>query len=148
MKRILTYALGLLLFAGLSYAVAQNVTRSVQLSQDPSGPIGYDNLNGVYFPGKLYNSNNQTAPTAASCGTSPTLTGTSTGGSVVEGTGTVTTCTVVFAAAYPATPYCFGQSSGSATPVGASATPNGVVFSHVASAAAMKINYFCMGQQP
>lgn len=148
MKRLLTYAVGLLLIAGMGWTTAQNVNRSIQLSQDPSGPIGFDNLNGSYFPGKLYNTNNQSTPAVAACGTGPTITGTDTAANIVEGTGTVSSCTVTFARAYPSTPYCLAVSTSGATPVGVTPTPNGVTLAHNAAALSMRMQLFCWGQQP
>jgi hypothetical protein len=148
MKRLLTYAAGLLLLAGVSFSVAQNVNKSVQLSQDASGPVLFDSLNGIYFPGKLYVTNNQTAPTLQTCGTSPSVAGTDSAGQVVEGSGAVTSCAITFSRAWAATPYCFAQSTSQPTPVGMVATPNGITFTHVSSSVSMPINYFCIGKQP
>ncbi len=150
MKRLSLLA-AVALMGCISYGVAQNVNKSVQLSQDPSGPIGYDNQNGVYFPGKIYTNNNQTAPTAGSgCGTTPTVTGTATAGNIIEGTGTVSAdgCGISFATAYPATPYCVASSNKSATPTGAFSTPGGIAFLHLGTAASLRINWICFGQQP
>lgn len=147
MKRLLVALLAVACI-GISVPVAQNINKSVQLSQDPSGQIGYDNQNGVYFPGKLYTSNNQTAPSVNACGTTPTITGTNLAGTIIEGTGTVTSCQMNFATAFPATPYCVASTNSAATPVGVAATPNGVTFSQVGSAASTRITYLCFGQQP
>ncbi len=147
MKRLLVALLAVSCI-GISIPVAQNINKSVQLSQDPSGPIAFDNQNGVYFPGKIYNNNNQVAPIAAPCGTTPTIVGTSTAGLITEGSGATTTCAITFASAYPATPYCFAQTGTVGTPVGLTATPGGVAFSHSSSSTSLKFNYFCFGQQP
>ena len=91
MKRFLFQIAGFFLAVTLGLAVAQQINRSVQISQDPTGPIGFDNFLGTYFPGKLYTTNNQTSPTIHSCGTSPTLNvGTDTAGRAQFGTATAT----------------------------------------------------------
>jgi hypothetical protein len=45
-------------------------------------------------------------PTLSNCGTSPTITGTDTRGHIHMGSGSPTSCTVTFAAAYSVAPYC------------------------------------------
>lgn len=47
-----------------------------------------------------------TAPALTSCGTSPTISGTDTAGTVTMGTGTPTGCVITFNAAYAAAPHC------------------------------------------
>lgn len=46
------------------------------------------------------------APALTSCGTSPTISGTDSAGTVTLGTGTPTACTITFNAAYAAAPAC------------------------------------------
>jgi hypothetical protein len=146
MKRLLVALLAVSCI-GIGIPVAQNVTKSVQLSQDPSGPIGYDNQNGVYFPGKVYNTNNQTAATFGTCGTAPSMVGTSFAGVITEGSGAVASCQMAFNTAFPATPYCTANLTG-ATPVGVTPTPGGVTFIHTSTSLSAKLNFICVGQQP
>jgi hypothetical protein len=89
------------------------------------------------------------AATVTTCGTSPSITGNDTRGTVTLGTGSPTTCTVTFATSYATAPYCvitpFGGNPGaiqwwiSATGTGSftmsfSATPT----------ASQKFMYYCM----
>lgn len=48
----------------------------------------------------------QAAPTLTTCGTTPAISGTDRAGEVTMGTGTPTGCTITFAVAYAAVPYC------------------------------------------
>jgi hypothetical protein len=47
-----------------------------------------------------------TAPALTSCGTSPTISGTDTAGTVTMGTGTPTGCVITFNVAYTTAPHC------------------------------------------
>ncbi len=151
MRRLFFASFYCLIVAGFGFAIAQTINRSVQLSQDGSGPIGFDTLNNVYFPAHV-NGQGQ-VPAITGCGTGAALNANSTdfGGSVTEGTGTVSnTCTVTFRRAYLSTPFCVpSSSSNTATPVGLNATPNGIQFLHQNISAAtngwMTINYICVG---
>lgn len=49
------------------------------------------------------------APAVSSCGTGPTISGSDLAGLVVTGTGTPTSCTITFNAAYSSEPYCTVQ---------------------------------------
>lgn len=146
MKRLILAGLAIATLS-ISLSIAQNINKSVQLSQDPSGPIAFDNLNGIYFPGKLWITNNQTAPTLQTCGTTPAIDGSDAVGRITEGTGAVSSCAIGFSRTYTATPYCFAQTSLAATPIGVVATPGGILFSHLAVSASMQFTYFCMAKQ-
>ncbi len=151
MKRLFFASLYALIVAGFGFAIAQSITKSVQLSQDGSGPIGFDTSSNVYFPAHV---NGQGGlGTITGCGTSAILNANSTdfGGSVTEGTGSIsTTCTLTFKTAYLSTPFCTtAGNSTAASPVGLNATPNGIQFLHTANSAAtngqLVINYICVG---
>lgn len=112
MTRLRTYLLPCLLVLAclVASALAQNITRSVQLSQDSSGTIGYDTTGGVYFPGHIL-STVRVAPaptvTGATCGTTaPAITGTDFAGTVTVGTSATTSCVVTFGTAYVTAPTC------------------------------------------
>lgn len=143
MKRIFLASLTVICL-GLGLAIGQNITRSVQLSQDPTGPFGVDSLFGVFFSNHV-NTNQVASPTVGNCGTSPTFTGTDTAGEMIEGSGTVTNCSMTFARAYTATPYCVATSSSTTTPVAVLASPNGFNVTHLSSAALMRWYYSCTG---
>ena len=136
-----------LLVLGLGFATAQNISRSVQLSQDPSGPIGFDTVNNSYFPNHI--NANSGAPTvnSGSCGTSPTVVGSDVAGTVTEGTGTVSSCLMNFRTAFNANPFCVASSSNIVTPIAiAAATTAGVNFKHAAENDSLVINYICLGK--
>lgn len=143
MKKVFLASLAIICL-GLGLSIAQNITRSIQLSQDPTGPFGVDSLGGVFFSNHI-NTSQVASPVLVGCGTSPTLTGTDTAGEVVEGTGSVTACSFQFARAYTATPYCYGSSSSTTTPVAFISSPSGFNVSHIASAAVMRFYYNCTG---
>lgn len=90
--------------------IAQNITKAIQLSQDPLGMIGYDTSNGVYFPGHILSTiKGSPAPTApaAGCGTAASaITGTDFAGTVTVGTTPTTTCVVTFGTAFVTAPTC------------------------------------------
>ena len=113
MKRyLLPSALIVALAGGL--AIAQSITKSVQLSQDPSGPIGFDTNNGVYFPGHVLSTGPKPVPALSSCGGSTTVAGTDTSGTFTGTAGTAT-CTLTFTQAYLTAPYCVVVSNSQST---------------------------------
>lgn len=115
----------LILVGFLGFALAQNITKSVQLSQSAQGPIGMDSSNNVFFPAHILNVGR--VPTVSSpAGTAPTIAtgstdwmGQVTGGSVGNTTGSIT-----FNVAYGAAPVCIlTQTNGTAsTPTWTTAT--------------------------
>lgn len=100
----------LILLLGLGFAVAQNANRGVQLSQDSTGFVGFDNVQGgIYLPGHLLsNTKLGPAPVLSACitGGSPTLTGTDLSGVIVGGTTASTSCVVTFGTAFQVAPNC------------------------------------------
>ena len=103
-RYILPSLLILLLFGGLA-AVAQNVNKALQLSQDATGAFGVDTNNNVYFPAHVLITGPGT-PAVTTCGTAPTITGNDLGGIVTAGVASNASCTITFNKAYLATPYC------------------------------------------
>lgn len=107
MKKFLLISSAVLLW-GLGAALAQNITKSIQQSQDPTGAFGVDTNNGVYFPGHILSSGtNRPSPTVTGTG-SPTISGTDTAFTVTMGT-SATTATVVFGQAFVSVPTCVIQ---------------------------------------
>lgn len=100
----------LTLALGLGLAFAQNITKSVQLSQDGTGTIGYDTNNNVYFPGHILSTTRGgPAPTVtgSTCGTTaPSVTGTDFAGIITVGTSATTSCVLTFGRAYGTAPVC------------------------------------------
>lgn len=123
-------------------AIGQTITKGVQLSQDPSGPIGMDAANNVYFPNKIL-STRTTTPVLSSCGTSPSILGNDTVGKLTTGSA-ATTCTITFSVAYNVAPACILQTQGAATqPTYTTSTTAITVTVDIASTV---YNYICLSQ--
>ena len=106
MKR---YVLPILLILGLAGGIAFAQTKSIQVSQDPLGPIGYDTNGGVYFPGHVLSTtavNKAPALTACITGGTPTLVGTDFAGTINAGSTASTSCVVTFGKAFTTAPNC------------------------------------------
>lgn len=143
MKRFLLASLAVVC-VGLALATAQTINRSVQLSFDSNGLIGFSTQNAMFIPGKLHTNNSRT-PTFSSFGTNPSPTGTDMAGEVVVGGGSTSGGTITFAQAYPSTPYCAGASNAVASPVAFYTSPNGIVVTHGERTAAYRFYYICVG---
>lgn len=143
MKRsIVLNALFALVVLGLGWAIAaNNITKSVQLSQDPSGPIGFDTQSSVYFP--VHVNNSGSAPTLTALGTSSSVAGTDMSGEITLGTTPGIVGLLTFRTAYASTPFCVPGTT-TATVIGMQPTPNGILIFHSLPAAS-KIYYTCTG---
>ena len=86
-------------------ALAQSITSSIQLSQDPRGPFGVDANTGVYFPGHILTPAGRPAPVVSACGTFTNV-GTDFGGRVTISAGTPASCTLTFGTAFVTAPNC------------------------------------------
>lgn len=131
---------------GLGFAVAQNITKGLQVSQDPTGAFGVDTSNNVYFPAHVLNTG--LAPTFGTCGGgTPSIVGSDFAGEITTGTATAT-CNIAFRSAYVATPWCVlsSQNFVTATPTGYSVSPSGITFTQL-SASTVKVNYICSGSK-
>jgi hypothetical protein len=107
MKRILLAAAALALVAGLAWA--QNITGSLQQSQDPRGIVGVDAAGNIYFQqGGHILSSGGTAPVLSACvtGGSPKIVGTDFAGTITAGTTASTSCVVTFGHAFVTAPNC------------------------------------------
>jgi len=144
MRRILA---PILLILGLSIGLvyAQNVTKSVQLSQDPSGPIGFDSLLNTYFQGHiLITPSVRPVPTVGTCGTTPTVAGTDVAGKITTGSSGTTACTLTFGTAFVTAPSCqMSTTVTNAGPLFLATTTTTAVFNY-ASATSLVISYICM----
>lgn len=94
------------------------------------------------------------APTASSCGTSPSaVTGSDNAGDVTVGSAVTatTSCTITFAVAYASIPHCFANNRTSKISVLAQPTASTLVIANTGSPAATVANtndvidYFCVG---
>lgn len=139
------YLLPSLLILALASALgfAQNITKGIQLSQDATGPIGYDTNGASYFPGHI-NANNRVGlpPVLSSCGTTPSFTGSDTALRLTTGSA-ATTCTVTFGVAHVTAPACV------ITPQGAAVQPTYTVsataISMTVDVASTVYNIVCIG---
>lgn len=144
MKRLLVALLAVACL-GIGAGIAQNITKALQLSQDPSGAFAVDNVNSLYLPKHLVG-NDQTAPTVAAAQGTVTVTGTDLAGTIVGGGVSTTTVTLTFATAFSSgtTPRCVAQSRNPATSPLA-ATPSTNVGFTVGSMGAASLDYICVG---
>ncbi len=134
-----------LLILGLAcgLAFAQQITKGIQLSQDATGPIGYDTNGASYFPGHI-NANTKVGlpPVLSSCGTAPSFTGSDTALRLTTGSA-ATTCTVTFGVAHVTAPACV------ITPQGAAVQPTYTVsataISMTVDVASTVYNIICIG---
>lgn len=142
MRKLLFASLYALVVAGFGLALAQNINRSVQLSQSPLGPIGVDSANSVYFP--VHVNVSGSAPTINSFGTGALISGSDLAGEISLGTTPGTIGTVTFRTAYTSTPYCTTGSS-QVSPMGIRPSPNGFGLAH-SYTAGEKLFYMCIGR--
>lgn len=86
-----------------------------------------------------------TAPALSSCGTSPTIVGSDTAGTITMGTGGPTTCTITFNAAYTAVPICILRWQ---TTIGTMTytTSTSAISVTQTSTSSNKIDYHCIAQ--
>ena len=145
MKRLLSYAAGFLLVGGLSFGIAQNLNRSIQLSQSAVGPIGVDSRNGVYFPYHI-NTNQSGSPSiGTSFGTGAAISGSDLAGEITLGTSPPASGGMNFRTAYTSTPYCVPGHSSGVSATGILVSPNGIQWTHTQTSGA-KLSYICIGR--
>lgn len=143
MRRLLLAGVALACI-GLGGAIAQNITKAIQLSQDPTGAFGVDTSNSAYFPKHIIG-NDQASPTVAAAAGTVTVAGTDTAGTITGGGVTTTTVTLTFATAFNVTPVCVATSRNPATsPL--SATPSTTGFT-LATMGAAVVDYVCIGKR-
>lgn len=137
----------IVLALSLSFAVAQNINKAIQLSQDASGAFGVDSNNYVYFPGHIL-STGPGVPTLSCGGTAATILGTDTSGEITTGTTSSNNCVVTFAKAYLATPWCVVTAQQNTTPITSytEGTAN-LQINFATDNTAKKLNYWCSGSK-
>jgi hypothetical protein len=100
---------GLILALSLGLTYAQSINRALQVSQDSTGQIGYDNIQGsVFLPGHILTTTKVAPPpvlTGTNC-TGGTFVGTDTAGTITGTSSAYTSCVVTFGTAYQTAPYC------------------------------------------
>lgn len=141
MKKLLSLALAFALGLG-SIAFAQTINKSLQLSQDASGPVNIDTIFSVYFPRHILFPRTN-SPVLTSCGTAPSIVGNDTVGKLTTGSA-ATTCTITFETAYAVAPACFLQTQGSATQP--TYTTSTTAITATVDIASTVYNYFCVSQ--
>lgn len=107
-RHVLPVLLILACFAGGVFG--QSISR---FSNDPSGALGVDANNNIYFLRHLI-SEDARSPVITGCGTSPAVAGNDVVGKLTTGSG-ATTCTVTFALAFDQAPACVISAQGTAT---------------------------------
>ena len=137
----------LILVLGLGLALAQNITKSVQLSQDPTGTIGYDIQGNVYFPGHILTTGVLGSPSVSQfSGTAPTITGTDYMATISGGGAATSTGIALFATAFLANPTCVLTSQNPGTsPIAYNAVTTGINITTNMFAAV--INWVCSGKK-
>lgn len=84
--------------------------------------------------------------TLSACGTVPSVAGNDIAGVITTGSGTVTSCSMTFANAYPNPPVCvLSDSSTSITPDVSAVSTSSVTFSFSSTLTSGKIYYHCLG---
>lgn len=146
-KLLLPSALILVLAFGL--AVAQNISKSVQLSQDATGAIGYDTNNNVYFPAHILSTGLAGIPAVSSpVGTAPTIASNSTDfiGQITGGQATNPSGSVTFKTAFNAAPTCLLiASGGTASTLTWTTATTGINITSILGTGV--VNYLCSGQK-
>lgn len=142
-KLLLGSALALALISG---AQAQNITKSLQGSQDPRGPVGLDASNNAYFPAHILSfgqAGGGAGPTASNCtGPCGAVSGTDVAGTVLT---SGTTVNITFGQAFGAVPFCLMQEVNGATAPTYTAYTTGIIAGTVVTA--KNYNWVCLGQQ-
>lgn len=142
MKKLLL-TIGLVLGLGLSLATAQNLTKSLQGSQDPRGPVPMDSSNNIYLPYHLNSAGQPTAPSfPGGVGNACVNTCTDLAGQVSTGSA-ATTLTVQFGQAYNYAPACILQEQAGTTAPTFTTTTTEINATVVASS--KTYNYLCLG---
>lgn len=146
MKKLLLVT-GLVLAIGTG-AYAQNITRSLQGSQDPRGPVGWDTSNFMYFPSHVNPGVGTSAgPVSNGAGT---FVGVATDNSGIVSLGVSTGASVTFATPFNQTPACvvsgIGGTGTVSTPL-LTVTTTGFIFQVGAAQANSQYAYLCFGNK-
>jgi hypothetical protein len=95
---------------GIGLAYAQVANKGIQQSQDPTGTIGFDSVQGgIYIPGHLLTTTRIGPPPVLSAcitGGSPAIAGTDFAGVITAGSTASTSCVVTFGTAFQTAPNC------------------------------------------
>lgn len=130
----------LILALGLSWALAQNITKSIQMSQSP-GAIGLDTGLSAYFPNHI-----------SSSGKSPTVSSGTVSGSDFSGTITESSNSIgevlTFHTAFTVAPHCIVTAEAPgvalATPISYSTVTTALTITHLSQVSKL-LDYICVG---
>lgn len=126
--------------------IAQNVTSSLQLSQDPRGNFGVTSAGDLLFQNQAHlNANAVSLPPAVSSCTGGTLVAGSTdfSGGVTGVTGTA--CTITFGRAYANAPNCLVNASNATAASTFATTSTTQLVMGFTTASSAKITWICVG---
>lgn len=132
----------------LQIGSASTTKGSIQFQDGSEGTSGYvwkskdTSGSGKWAPGQTLQGG---TPSVTACGTSPSVSGTDSVGTITVGTGVFTSCTLTFAATWSSTPKCFVNYQGAVAVVRATPTTTAVVVDVVSAfAAGSKLDYYCV----
>jgi len=120
-------------------ALAQNITKSIQLAQAP-GVIGIDTSNNVYFPAHILNNGKSPSTSNGS------VVGTDFSGTITESTNSIGGV-LTFNKAFLTAPNCVvtGQTGTGTSVISYTTTTTNLTWSHLSQVSKL-INYFCSSQ--
>ena len=132
---------GVILALGLSLALAQNITKSLQQSQSP-GAFGVDTVLSVFFPNHI-----NSVGKVPAVGSSATVSGSDFAGTITEGSSSVGEV-LTFTTAFTTAPHCVVTQEAPgvalATPVSYSTVTTALPITHLTQASKL-LDYFCSG---
>jgi hypothetical protein len=150
MKRLALVALALALGLG-GAAYAQTITKSLQGSQDPRGPVGLDTSLNAYLPGHINAFGNTGVVSPANCGAGLETGVVGTGSTDVAGfiTPQSSSCQVYFGTAFNAAPSCITQTQSIpvATALSTYITTATTGFNLSGVISGTIVNYICIGNK-
>lgn len=146
MKRLLLGLAGLVLCTSLAFAQTPNITRSLQGSQDPRGPVGVDTSTNLYTPNHLNIFGTVgSAPTVQSCNVTGATSAQSEDNAGIFKSGAGTTCQLVFGQPFAIAPACLVMAQAGATEPTYTTTVSLINLTTVV--ASTNYAYLCFGQQ-
>ena len=132
----------IILIVAFGAAIAQNITKSIQMSQSPNGPIGVDTTNSTYFPNHINSSGKSPAASL-----SATVVGSDFSGTITEPSTSIGTV-LTFATAFNIAPHCVvthrAPGVALATPISYTTSTVSLTITHL-SMVSQLLDYFCAG---
>ena len=113
-------------------------------------PQGYMNFSNKFFiypaNGHLTTYNQSGAPSATTCGTSPSVSGNDVNGTITVGSGVVTACTLTFLGSWATAPQCFFTPNADVNFWKASASTSAYTINSLASMSGVAFDYLCLNK--